>query len=74
MLRPGVRTPMAGLLLAGDWIDTAVPCSMESAARAAAFAAEAILGTCLALPAPETYGLIGMLRKRAPPHAEGSQR
>jgi len=62
--RPGCRTAVAGLLLAGDWTDTAVPCSMESAARSAALAAQAILGRPLALPAPETYGLVGLLRAR----------
>jgi len=71
-LRPGVRTAVGGLLLAGDWTDTAVPCSMESAARSAAFAAEAVLGRRLALPAPETCGLVGLLRARGPRHAEAS--
>jgi phytoene dehydrogenase-like protein len=63
-LRPGVRTPVKGLFLASDWCDTGVPCSMESAARAAALAAGGILGTTLALPPPETYGLAGLLRER----------
>jgi 15-cis-phytoene desaturase len=63
--RPAVRTQASGLYLAGDWTDTALPCSMESAARSAALAAEAILGGTLALPAPETYGLVGLLRARA---------
>jgi len=62
-LRPSTRTAVSGLLLAGDWIDTAEPCSMESAARAAALAAEAVLGGTLAVPPPETYGLIAMLRR-----------
>jgi 15-cis-phytoene desaturase len=61
-LRPPVRTAAAGLLLAGDWIDTALPCSMESAARSAALAAEVILDRPLALPAPDTCGLVGLLR------------
>lgn len=30
--RPGVRTPVAGLLLAGDWTDTGLPATIESAA------------------------------------------
>jgi monoamine oxidase len=29
--RPGVETPIAGLLLAGDWIDTGLPGTIESA-------------------------------------------
>jgi hypothetical protein len=53
-----------GLFVAGDWTDTAVPCSMESAARSAALTAEAILGSDHALPPPETYGLVGLLRSR----------
>ena len=40
--RPGVATPVRGLLLAGDWIDTGLPGTIESAAlaghRAAQFA------------------------------------
>lgn len=64
LLRPGTRTPVDGLFVAGDWTDTAVPCSMESAARSAALAAEAILGEAHAVPAPETYGLVGLLRSR----------
>jgi uncharacterized protein with NAD-binding domain and iron-sulfur cluster len=63
-LRPPARTGVTGLLVAGDWTDTAVPCSMESAARSAALAAEVVLGGTLALPAPETHGLVGLLRKR----------
>jgi 15-cis-phytoene desaturase len=71
--RPGPATAVGGLLLAGDWTDTAVPCSMESAARSAAFAAERIVGTALALPAPETRGLVGLVRAPAPPQAEAAQ-
>jgi 15-cis-phytoene desaturase len=65
-LRPATRTAVSGLLLAGDWTDTAVPCSMESAARSAALAAGAILGRQLARPAPESHGLVGLLRRRQP--------
>jgi 15-cis-phytoene desaturase len=42
-LRPPVRTAIEGLFLAGDWIATAIPASMESAAASGWMAAEAIL-------------------------------
>jgi len=32
--RPPVQTPVPGLLLAGDWIDTGLPATIESAVRA----------------------------------------
>jgi hypothetical protein len=70
--RPCSRTAVEGLLLAGDWVDTAVPCSMESAARAAALAAGIVLRKTLALPAPETHGAAGWLREPLPPHAVGA--
>jgi 15-cis-phytoene desaturase len=42
-LRPPVRTAIEGLFVAGDWIDTGFPSSMESAAAAGWMVAEAIL-------------------------------
>jgi uncharacterized protein with NAD-binding domain and iron-sulfur cluster len=43
--RPGIATPVRGLLLAGDWVDTGLPATIESAVvsghRAAAAAAAA---------------------------------
>lgn len=42
--RPGVTTPVRGLYLAGDWIDTGLPATIESAAIAGHRAAEAALG------------------------------
>lgn len=41
--RPGVRTHFEGLLLAGDWIQTRLPASMESAVASGWMAAEQIL-------------------------------
>jgi len=41
--RPGVRTPVAGLFLAGDWIETGLPGTIESAALAGHMAARAVL-------------------------------
>lgn len=40
--RPSCITPFPGLWKAGDWLATGLPCSMESAARAGALAAEAV--------------------------------
>lgn len=41
--RPAVTTPVRGLYLAGDWIDTGLPATIESAAAAGHRAAAAIL-------------------------------
>ncbi|WP_427913232.1 hydroxysqualene dehydroxylase [Ramlibacter sp. MMS24-I3-19] len=67
-LRPRTRTPVEGLCVAGDWTDTALPCSMESAARSGALAAEAVLEDLgrevrIAIDAPDTRGLVGLLRR-----------
>ncbi len=42
-MRPDVRTPLGGLHLAGDWIATGLPSSMESACLSGWWAAEAVL-------------------------------
>jgi hydroxysqualene dehydroxylase len=39
-VRPPVQTPVPGLFLAGDWIDTGLPATIESAVRAGHRAAE----------------------------------
>jgi squalene-associated FAD-dependent desaturase len=41
-LRPGVRTPIAGLYLAGDWTDTGLPATIEGAVRSGLRAAAAV--------------------------------
>ena len=41
--RPSARTPVAGLYLAGDWIDTGLPGTIESAVRSGHMAADAAL-------------------------------
>jgi 15-cis-phytoene desaturase len=43
-LRPTNVTPRAGLVLAGDWMQTGMPASMESACYSGYRAAEAVLG------------------------------
>ena len=42
-LRPGQRTPIANLFLAGDWTDTGWPATMESAVRSGVLAAREVL-------------------------------
>jgi hydroxysqualene dehydroxylase len=42
--RPPVRTPVRGLYLAGDWIDTGLPATIESAVRSGHWAADAASG------------------------------
>lgn len=41
--RPATRTPIKGLFLAGDWIDTGLPATIESAVISGHWAAEAVL-------------------------------
>ena len=42
-LRPGVQTDISGFLLAGDWVDTGLPATMESAVLSGQKAADLIL-------------------------------
>jgi hydroxysqualene dehydroxylase len=42
--RPGVQTPVHGLTLAGDWIETGLPGTIESAAAAGHMAAQSAMG------------------------------
>ena len=39
--RPSTKTPIRGLYLAGDWIDTGLPATIESAVRSGHQAADA---------------------------------
>jgi squalene-associated FAD-dependent desaturase len=41
-LRPGNRTPIAGLALAGDWTDTGLPATIEGAVRSGRAAARVV--------------------------------
>jgi len=41
--RPGTRTPVQGVYLAGDWIDTGLPATIESAVTSGHWAARAIV-------------------------------
>jgi squalene-associated FAD-dependent desaturase len=41
--RPSTVTPAAGLFLAGDWVDTGLPATIEGAVRSGHAAAEAVL-------------------------------
>jgi hydroxysqualene dehydroxylase len=43
--RPSTRTAINGLVLAGDWIDTGLPGTIESAALSGAWAARHVLET-----------------------------
>ena len=44
--RPSTRTAVRGLFLAGDWVDTGLPATIESAVRSGHRAAEAARVTC----------------------------
>jgi squalene-associated FAD-dependent desaturase len=67
-LRPETLTPVKGLLLAGDWTRTHLPCSMESAVRSGFLAAEQIWRDIgqpreLALALRPTQGIAGLVRR-----------
>jgi squalene-associated FAD-dependent desaturase len=66
--RPQVWTPVPGLLLAGDWVQTHLPCSMESAVRSGWLAAEQVLADAgsprrLALPQRPYDGIAGLVNR-----------
>jgi squalene-associated FAD-dependent desaturase len=65
--RPEVRSGIAGLLLAGDWLRTRLPCCMEGAVRAGWLAAEQVLAdggmrVAIAIPPRPYDGLAGVVR------------
>ncbi|HEX6929192.1 MAG TPA: FAD-dependent oxidoreductase, partial [Gammaproteobacteria bacterium] len=67
--RPATATSVDGLFLAGDWVRTGIPESMESAVRAGFLAAEAAargrgIELQLALPLLPMRGLAGWLWRR----------
>lgn len=68
-LRMPPSTPVHGLHLCGDWLDTGLPSSMESAARAAALTAERVLAlegraASLVQPLPRLRGIARWLGHR----------
>jgi len=63
--RPPAATPVAGLYLAGDWVDTGLPASMESAVRSGWLAAERVLAAAgrerpLAREVKKTRGFLSL--------------
>jgi 15-cis-phytoene desaturase len=71
--RPDTRSPVRGLLLAGDWTNTRFPASMESAVRSGWLAAETIWADegkprQLALPMQTAQGLARLVERWATHH------
>jgi len=66
--RPLPRTDVPGLFVAGDWLRTGLPCTMESAVAGGWMAAEEVLadhgiGVRLALPKRPYDGIAGLVRR-----------
>jgi 15-cis-phytoene desaturase len=73
--RPPARSPVPGLVLAGDWTRTHMPCTMEGAVKSGFTAAEEVLAdrgedVQLAIPSRVYDGIAGMVR-RAAAHKRG---
>jgi hypothetical protein len=69
-LRPGSATAWSGLVLAGDWMRTGLPCTMESAAKSGYMAAETVLRArgkpvSLAIDMRNCDGIAGAVRSGA---------
>ncbi|HEX8603703.1 MAG TPA: FAD-dependent oxidoreductase [Pseudoduganella sp.] len=67
-IRPAPESPVPGLVLAGDWVQTHLPCTMESAVKSGFMAAERVLArrgspATLAIPSREFDGLSYLARK-----------
>jgi squalene-associated FAD-dependent desaturase len=65
--RPPARSPVPGLVLAGDWTRTSMPCTMEGAVKSGFTAAEQVLAergqeASFAIPSRTYDGLAGMVR------------
>jgi squalene-associated FAD-dependent desaturase len=68
--RPPTRTPVRGLFLAGDWLNTGLPACMDGAVRSGWLAAEQIWAEIgkpkqLAVPVRPFAGIAGMIRRIA---------
>lgn len=74
--RPPQRCALPGLVLAGDWTRTRMPCTMEGAVKSGALAAEAVLERvgqpeALAIEARMYDDVAGMVRKAAARQPKG---
>ena len=58
-LRPGTRTGLDGIYLAGAWTDTGWPATMEGAVRSGIAAARAAVAGLPGMAAPEAAGAVG---------------
>jgi uncharacterized protein with NAD-binding domain and iron-sulfur cluster len=56
-LRPGPRTALRGLVLAGSWTDTGWPATMEGAVRSGSAAAREVLAQLSAAPSTVTLAV-----------------
>jgi 15-cis-phytoene desaturase len=68
--RPPARSPVPGLVLAGDWTRTHMPCTMEGAVKSGFTAAEEVLAgrgqdVQLAIASRPYDGIAGMVRRVA---------
>ena len=54
-VRPGVETPVANLFLAGDWIQTGLPATIEGAVIAGRAAADRALLAAVSGARPEAW-------------------